>query len=164
MNRTSRTMPIVGDVMTLVPRTVLTHQAVTVARRLMKEYGVRHLPVTDDRGKLVGVVSERDTRLLPEKSAPRERRSVQDVMTAKPYAVTSDALVTKVARSMVAKKIGSAVVVDHGDVLGVFTTTDALRVLADAIEGKLARPQVVADVARRPMRPRTRRVGRAALA
>src|SRR5512143_1015282 len=153
MNRTSATMPIVGDVMTLVPRTVLTHQPIATARRIMKEYAIRHLAVTDDDGKLVGVVSERDVH-VQRPSSGLERMTVEDVMTPKPYAVAPNLMVTQVARNMAAKKVGSAIIVDHGHVLGIFTTTDALRVLADALEGKTARTQTIVDVSRRPQRPR----------
>ena len=165
MKRNTTTMPLVGDVMTLVPRTVLVHQPVATAIRLMKEYGVRHLPVTDDRGKLVGVLSERDVHEPNGKaSSALLRSSVEELMTPKPYAVAPNAFVTQVARAMASKKLGSAVVVDKGEILGVFTRTDALKALADALEGKLTRIQTEVDAARLPSRPRTRRIGREALA
>ena len=47
-----------------------------------------------------------------------------------PYTVAPDAQLREVARTMAERKIGSAVVVDGGEVTGVFTTTDALRALA----------------------------------
>jgi CBS domain-containing protein len=40
---------------------------------------------------------------------------------------------------MAKKKLGSAVVVEAGRVVGVFTTTDALKILAELV----ARPDVV---------------------
>jgi acetoin utilization protein AcuB len=147
--------------MTVTPRTIEANQPIVAARRIMKEYGVRHLPVVDDRGRLVGVVSERDIHVAQAASA--DRIAVEEIMTPKPYAVAPNLLLQQVVRNMAAKKLGSAVIMDHGRVLGVFTTTDALDVLADALEGKLVRPQAEVDVRRRPMRGRTRRIGREAL-
>ena len=51
-------------------------------------------------------------------------------MTSDPYAVRYDTTVAVVARTMADKKYGAVVVVDDdGQVLGVFTTTDALNAL-----------------------------------
>jgi acetoin utilization protein AcuB len=147
--------------MTMTPRTIEANQPIVAARRIMREYGVRHLPVVDERGRLVGVVSERDIHVAQATSA--DRVSVEEIMTAKPYAVAPNVLLQQVVRNMAAKKLGSAVVVEHGRVLGVFTTTDALDVLADALEGKLVRLQAEVDVQRRPVRGRTRRIGREAI-
>lgn len=163
MNRTSRAMPTVGDVMTITPRTIATHQPIATARRYMKEYDIRHLPVTDENGKLVGIVSERDLHVVQAVST-EQRITVEDIMATKPYIVPPDAFINQVVKHMVSKKQGAAVVVDRGHILGVFTTIDALRVLADALEGKLPRAQAIVDAQRRPDRPKTKRIGREALA
>ena len=164
MNRTNRTMPTVGDVMTTLPRTIAAHQPIATARRLMKELGIRHLAVTSADGKLVGVVSERDLRVAQAIAGTGPYRIVVgDIMNAKVYAVSPSIPVNQVARTMATRKQGSAVVVDGGHILGIFTTTDALGVLADALEGKVPRTQAIVDVARRPERPKTRRTGREAL-
>ncbi len=161
MNQTRRTTPTVGDVMTITPRTIVGNQPITAARKVMKEYGIRHLPVVDEQNKLIGIVSERDIHVVV--AASGQRLAIEQVMTPKPYTVAPNTLVNQVAKAMAAKKYGAAVILDKGRILGVFTTTDALSVLVDAIEGKLPRVQARA-IERRPIRPRTRRVGREALA
>ena len=163
MNRTSRAVPTVGDVMTSTPRTIAPHQPIATARRFMKEYEVRCLPVTDENGKLVGIVSERDLHVAQAVSTV-QRITVEDIMAPKPYIVSPDAFIHQVVKHMVSKKQESAVAMDRGRVLGVFTTTDALRVLADTLEGKLPRAHAIVDAQRRPGRPKTRRIGREALA
>jgi acetoin utilization protein AcuB len=55
---------------------------------------------------------------------------VEDVMTPHPYTVTPGAPLDEVASAMSRRKIGSAVVVEGGRVVGVFTTVDALRLLS----------------------------------
>jgi acetoin utilization protein AcuB len=60
-------------------------------------------------------------------------------MTPEPYSVTPDAPLNQVARVMAQRKIGSAVVIERGAVSGVFTVTDALQALVEALEGTYAR-------------------------
>jgi len=102
----------------------------------MREHGLRPLPVMED-GKLVGIVSDRD---LAEAHSPRPGGPiVGEAMTGKPYAVAPSALLNVVARAMAKRKYGSAVAIDRKGVAGVFTTTDAMEALADALEGTVAR-------------------------
>jgi CBS domain-containing protein len=51
-------------------------------------------------------------------------------MSTDVFAVHPNARLTGVAAKMAERKIGSAVVVDEGEVLGIFTAMDGLRVLA----------------------------------
>ena len=61
-----------------------------------------------------------------------ERVTVDDAMTEDPWTVSADARLSEVARTMAEQKLGTAIVVDGNDaVIGVFTTTDALRALAE---------------------------------
>ena len=55
---------------------------------------------------------------------------VGDFVLGPPYHVAADAHLRDVARALAEKKYGSAVVVDGDQVIGVFTTTDALKALA----------------------------------
>ena len=127
------TIPTVGDYMTKAPHTVGAEQPLTEAERRMQAFGVRHLPVLRG-GALVGVVSDRDVALVS--SLPGVEAgslSVADAMSQDPYQVPSNAPLDEVAKTMEKNRYGSAVVVDGGNVVGVFTTTDALRALADHI-------------------------------
>jgi len=55
-------------------------------------------------------------------------------MTEPVFTVDPNASLAKTAREMAAHRYGSAVVLDHGIVVGLFTTTDALRALAAVLE------------------------------
>ncbi len=100
------------------------------AHRLMRERGVRHLPVVD-AGALVGVVSQRDLYLAETlKGVDPATDSVREAMTTEPYAVPPGAALEEVATVMADRKLGSAIVIDRGSVIGLFTTVDALRALA----------------------------------
>jgi len=55
---------LVRDVMTRDPVTVKPTDTVETAKRLMAKIKARHLPVVDDEGKLVGIVSIKDIEFV----------------------------------------------------------------------------------------------------
>ncbi len=119
--------------MTLSPVVVSSQRTLAEAHQLMRERGIRHLPVVDE-GKLVGMVSQRDLYLLETlRGVDPAAERVAEAMSPDPYAVRPDAPLEEVASTMAARKIGSAVVVDKGAVIGLFTTVDALRALASVL-------------------------------
>jgi acetoin utilization protein AcuB len=119
--------------MTVNPVAITSDRTLAEAHRLMREKGIRHLPVVDD-GRLVGLVSQRDLYLLETLQGvnPDEER-VEEAMTAEPYTVAPDAALEDVAHEMAEHKYGSAVVLERGAVVGLFTTVDALRALASVL-------------------------------
>ena len=120
--------------MTVCPHTVGRDQTLALAKRLMQEKGIRHLPVLDG-GVLVGIVSERDVdMILAVSTVDRDRVKVEEAMTPEPYIVSADAKLSRVCADMARHKYGCAIVVERGHVAGVFTTVDALRVLSRLLE------------------------------
>jgi acetoin utilization protein AcuB len=120
---------IVGRYMTPSPITVGARQTLSAAHRLMCQNGIRHLPVLDG-GRLVGVLSIRDLHWL--ESLPNvdpNLVAVEEAMTPDPMTVSPGSALEKVATQMAEHRYGSAVVVDKGKVVGVFTTIDALHAL-----------------------------------
>jgi acetoin utilization protein AcuB len=129
-------VPEVGDVMTPGAQFVAPNDTLATAKQLMDEYGIRHLPVMRDH-ELVGILSDRDiARAVALKSAAPESISAEEAMTPEPYSVALHTPLNAVARTMAERKVGSAIVVERGAIVGVFTTTDALCALADALEGR----------------------------
>jgi acetoin utilization protein AcuB len=122
----------VRQFMTPSPETVDLRCSVARAYETMQRLKIRHLPVVDGT-KLVGIVSERDLCLA--KTAHGIDTSdigVGEVMTRDIYTVEPDTPVEEAARAMVDGRFGSAVVLVRGRVAGIFTTTDALRVLVES--------------------------------
>lgn len=116
--------------MTLSPQVISSQHTLAQARQVMRERNIRHLPVVDE-GRLVGVVSQRDLYLLETlKGVDPASETVKEAMSPEPFAVRPDAPLDDVALAMAERKYGSAVVVDRGVVVGLFTTVDALRALA----------------------------------
>lgn len=123
----------IGGWMTTQPHTIGDDQTLAAARERMHEHGVRHLPVLHG-GHLVGVLSSRDIAMV--ESLPGvdvEVVKVEEAMAEEPWTVESDAGLSAVAKTMAERRIGTAIVVagaGSDQVVGVFTTTDALKALA----------------------------------
>jgi acetoin utilization protein AcuB len=119
----------IAEVMTGMPVTTGTSRPISVVRELMERYKVRHLPVVE-LGRLVGIVSERDIdRWSANPEVNPDAVPVSRVMSRQVLMVAPEDKVAEVAASMSARKVGSAVVVRRGDIVGIFTTTDALQAL-----------------------------------
>ena len=127
-------MPSMSRYMTRQPWTIRKNATMAQAHEMMRAHRIRHLPVLEAR-KLVGLVSERDLHLietLPDGNP--EEVTVEEAMSGEVYVVSADDPVDVVVEKMAERKYGSAVVVDRrGVVQGIFTTTDALQVLADVL-------------------------------
>jgi acetoin utilization protein AcuB len=118
------------------PATVGKDEPLVAAHRIMQSNRIRHLPVLH-QGRLVGVVSERDLYLLETvKNVDPRREPVEEAMTAFPFTVPPEASLTEVAGQMLKHRYGSALVVQEGNLVGIFTRADALRALTEmAIAG-----------------------------
>jgi acetoin utilization protein AcuB len=125
--------PVVRQYMTPGPHTIARNRSLAAARHVMLDEGVRHLPVLEG-GRIVGLLSERDLLLV--ESVPGLNPTVarvEDAMVEDVFTVPPDAPVAEVVETMIARKLGSAVVADGDRVVGVFTTIDALRALRDQL-------------------------------
>ena len=121
--------------MTLSPHSITSRHTLAEAHQTMRERGVRHLPVVDD-GKVIGVVSQRDLYLLETlRGVDAARELVEEAMSSEPFVVEPDAALEEVAEAMASHRHGSALVVDKAVIVGIFTTTDALRALAAVLHG-----------------------------
>jgi len=130
------TKPTIERFMTRTPHTIGGHQTLAVAHRLMHQYGIRHLPVLS-AGKLAGLLSQRDLHFIQTfQDVDPEAALVSEAMSQEVFTVGPEASVAYVTAEMAAFKYGCAVIVDHGRVLGVFTTIDALKLLSDLVDDR----------------------------
>jgi len=120
----------IRDHMTSSPITIGRSQSLADAARRMHEHHIRHLPVLEG-GYLFGILSERDIDLveaLPD--VDPDKVTVEEAMTQDPYTVAPGTPVREVVGAMAQHKYGTAVVMEEGRVVGIFTTVDAMRLLA----------------------------------
>jgi acetoin utilization protein AcuB len=124
--------PTLAGAMTPFPHSVDINAPLDEAQEFLREHKIRHLPVTDG-GVLVGVVTDRDIKLLlgPDFAYPEPQTlSVSDAMVEDTYVVDLRTPLATVLEHMASKRLGSALVTRKGKLAGVFTTTDACRAFA----------------------------------
>ncbi|MGO8994694.1 MAG: CBS domain-containing protein [Polyangiaceae bacterium] len=120
----------IRDFMTESPHSIGVNQPLAKAHEMMRAHRIRHLPVLR-AGKLVGVLSQRDLFLVETlRDVDPASVPVEEAMTQNAYCVTPKTSLTRVADTMAEKKYGCAVVMEGGEVVGMFTATDALRALS----------------------------------
>jgi acetoin utilization protein AcuB len=139
-NQATAALPV-SKVMTTGPHCIGADQTLALAASRMTELHIGHLPVLEG-GQLLGVVSERDIALIRSVVPDQiEHITVEEAMTAVPYCVSPETPVAEVARHMAMRKLGSAIVMEHGRIAGVFSATDALRVLAAVLDEGVPEPR-----------------------
>jgi acetoin utilization protein AcuB len=126
----------ISDYMTPAPQKIGVNATLASARAVMNELGIRHLPVLA-AGELMGIVSQRDIQLLETlRDVDSTKVTVEEAMTQDVLSVAPDAPLAEVARRMVQRKCGSAVITDGKAILGIFTTIDALVALGALLQQK----------------------------
>ena len=134
-------VPSVGAVMTAFPYFVEAQEPVTTAEARMEEHQIRHLPVLE-HGKVVGIITARDLRMLVHASLPardKARIRARDVMHRDVYVTDIHTPLDEVLSEMVEHRLGSCVVRRHGKLAGIFSTVDACRVLAEVLAERFPR-------------------------
>lgn len=127
-------IPAVSHYMTSHPQTIDHAATLGDAHRVMRAHNIRHLPVIDG-DRLVGMVTQRDLYLLETiADVDIEDVTVEEAMSAHPFIVTGDTALDEVVEIMASRKYGSVVVMGREGVEGIFTSTDACRVLAGLLQ------------------------------
>ncbi|WP_394844160.1 CBS domain-containing protein [Pendulispora brunnea] len=139
----------VTEIMTQNPRTVHPTDAIGDAVDALQSLNIRHLPVVDDEGSLVGILSDRDLgpvmRALTadaeveDSVVPLSNRCVADFMTSAVISVDLDAEIEEAVDRMLYERVGAVPVVD-GDskVVGIVSYVDVLRALEHPIGLRIA--------------------------
>jgi len=118
---------LVGDLMTTQVTMLAPESLVADAIQLLGECNIRHLLVTDQQGRLVGVFSDRDAlRNMARGCDPLVTR-VAAIMRQEPVSVTVETTVQDAIELLSFHRINCLPVVDaDGRVRGILTTTDLL--------------------------------------
>ena len=134
--------PAIKNVMTPFPYSIDIEASVERAVQLMREHKVRHLPVTEN-GAVKGMVSDRDIKLMlgPDFAYPKaDELRVRHAMVRDSYIVDLSTPLPIVLSHMAEHRLGSVVITREGKLVGVFTSNDACRVLADLLESQYQVP------------------------
>ena len=121
----------IRDFMSPQPWLVQADDSLTLAREMLDAKRAHHLPVIDG-GKIVGMVNARDLE-----AAGERRGTVSDLM--RPVrCVSGDAHISDVLDTMTKEASDAVVVVGADRIEGIFTTSDALRVLSRLLRRRAA--------------------------
>jgi len=127
----------VGQFMSTDLFTVRPEDLVDLAASLMEWEHIRHVPVEDDQGRLVGILSHRSLlRLVARgtKSCDAGPTAVKELMKTDPISVASGTRAVDAMRLMRQHRVGCLPVVDKDRLVGIVTERDLLEVAAGLLE------------------------------
>ena len=135
----TKAIPTLQKYMTTSPHAIGQEQTLATAHKVMREHLIRHLPVLHG-GKLVGLLTQRDLALIETlKDVDPANVTVEDAMSTSVFTVEPDAPLDEVVATMAEHKFGCCVAMQNGKVVGIFTTVDVCRALAELLHGRLAK-------------------------
>lgn len=133
---------LVEDIMRTAVVTITPKTSLPAAVRLMRQRGIRHLPVVDD-DVLVGIVSDRDLKQAMASPATSlethelnyllEALTVDEIMTRAVITIGRTFPIEEAARLMVKEKVSALPVTETGRLVGIVTETDVLEMFVKAM-------------------------------
>lgn len=121
----------VREYMSHLPEEIDRRERLSTALARMTEHRLRHIPVMDGP-EVFGLLSRHDALdAWVAHGARAGAMSVGEVCTRDPLTVSPLATIGEVAGQMVERGVTSALVTDGNMLVGIFTSVDALRILAD---------------------------------
>lgn len=125
-----KTIPV-AEYMSRLPIEVDRREPLSTVLARMREHHVRHVPVLDG-SHIFGLFSDHDALATWQRTGTHAGPTpVGEVCTREPLVVSPLEPIPAVARQMIGRGVTSALVVDEGVLVGIFTSVDALRILAD---------------------------------
>ncbi len=127
----------IKHIMTPCPYYITAQSSLDDALKKMALHGIRHLPVTDN-DELIGLVSERDLRLSQFVCKTTQYcPTVGQTCVGEVFIVHGDRDVAELADQMAREKRECAIICDEAEnVIGIFTTTDAFKLIHLLVSGK----------------------------
>lgn len=128
--------------MTKNPYTIEVRASISDAVALLREKGLKRLPVVDGE-KVVGILTQSDIqKVSPTKATSLSifeinylltKLTVKDAMTKNPITIESDSLLEEAAVIMREKRIGTLPVVEGGKLVGIITESDIFDAFIDLL-------------------------------
>jgi acetoin utilization protein AcuB len=128
------------------PLTIGMSQTVSETHKYMQEQNVRHLPVVDKDGAMVGLVTEDDLLKAEPSSATSlsvweihsllNRVTAKNVMTRDVITTTEDTPIEEAAHQMLDHKIGCLPVMRDGKLVGIITESDIFRTFMELFSAR----------------------------
>jgi CBS domain-containing protein len=133
---------LVRELMTSDVVTLDRNEKLVVADDVMKLGRIRHLPIVDSDGTLVGIVSQRDlfhSGLMKAlgygshaQSEVLDMLAVKEAMKTNVLTTTPETELVEAAKVMMKQKVGCLVVLDAGKIVGILTEGDFVKLVAES--------------------------------
>ena len=152
---------LVKDIMTPHVYTINQNQTLLELQGLMSDDNIRRVPVLNDAGQVVGIITDRDVKLASPSEASTlsryeasyllSRIKVKDVMTHNVKTVYATADLADVAALMYQDHIASVPVMDEeNNLCGIVTDSDVFRALVDIFGLSQSASRITIDASDRP--------------
>ncbi len=102
---------------------------------------IRRMPVVDDQGKLLGIVTQKDLYEKGKADTP-----VGTIMTRTPYTTAIDAPIVHAATLMRNLGVGALPVLDHGQLVGIITESDVFDAFLELLGASRAGTRMIVPV------------------
>jgi CBS domain-containing protein len=140
---------LVRDIMTTDLTTLQENETLLDATLIFARSTLRHIPIVRDK-KLVGIVTERDLKHytpsilsgIPAEEYNRlmETTPLSKIMTRDLVTIRPERSVFEAAHTLCDRRIGCLPVVEDGELRGIITTTDMLKLLVRLLTERGAAP------------------------
>lgn len=133
----------ITDIMTREPYTLSADNNLSDARKLMSEHHIRHVPIIDAKGGLIGLVSQRDILAAetPRNASSTSNRepseptvTLGEIMTTPVDTLTENASLRGAALHLQKNKLGCLPVISDGKLVGIITDSDFVAVAINLME------------------------------
>lgn len=147
---------LVQDRMSKHPLTIRTDASVSETHRYMQEQNVRHLPVVDKTGNMVGLVTEDDLLKAEPSTATSlsvweihsllDKITTRDVMVREVITTTEDTPIEEAAHLMLEHKIGCLPVLRDNKLVGIITESDIFRTFMELFSARQKGLRITVEV------------------
>ena len=125
----------VSDFMVTDIFTVQKDDIIDLVAEMMSWRKIRHTPVEDSKGNLVGLISSRHLiHYLIKNKRSKKTATVEDIMIKSPVTITEEATIMDAMKLMRENKIGCLPVTKGKELVGIITEMDFLRVTGRLLE------------------------------
>lgn len=129
----------VGQFMSTDLFTVQPDDLVDLAASVMDWRHIRHVPVEDDHGRLIGLVTHRGLmRMLTKGTSNGDAVTVKEIMVANPVTVAPSTSSLEAIEIMQSSRIGCLPVVENEHLIGIVTSYDFLEASAELFRQQLS--------------------------
>lgn len=135
---------IVQQIMTQFPTTLGPDDSVHKAAQIMRDEDIGSLPIVDDNGSLVGIVTDRDIVIGCIAQGHDLDSPVAECMTPDPDAIAKDTTVEQAARQMSQMQVRRLPVVEFGRLVGIVSLGD----IAESAAPEQDKAETLEDVSR----------------